>query len=112
LHEVVDRRPRLCSSRCPTPRSRTSTRRSTARRGRFSAWRAVAPVDRARLLRRVAQHLEANLEELAALESRNAGKPIGDARGEMSMVVDTFAYYAGARSGCSATRSRSPAAWR
>ncbi|HZG95726.1 MAG TPA: aldehyde dehydrogenase family protein [Mycobacteriales bacterium] len=62
----------------------------------FSAWRAVAPVDRARLLRRVAQHLEANLEELAALESRNAGKPIGDARGEMSMVVDTFAYYAGA----------------
>ena len=28
------------------------------------------------------------------LEARNAGKPIGDARGEMRMVVDTFRYYA------------------
>ena len=28
------------------------------------------------------------------LEARNAGKPIGDARGEMQMVVDTFRYYA------------------
>ena len=30
------------------------------------------------------------------LEARNAGKPIGDARGEIGMVVDTFRYYAGA----------------
>ena len=30
------------------------------------------------------------------LEARNAGKPIGDARGEMGMVVSTFRYYAGA----------------
>ena len=30
------------------------------------------------------------------LEARNAGKPIGDARGEMEMVVATFRYYAGA----------------
>ena len=29
------------------------------------------------------------------LEARNAGKPIGDARGEIGMVVDTFRYYAG-----------------
>ena len=35
-------------------------------------------------------------EELAVLEARNAGKPIGDARGEMGMVVDTFRFYAGA----------------
>ena len=30
------------------------------------------------------------------LEARNAGKPIGDARGEMDMVAETFRYYAGA----------------
>jgi acyl-CoA reductase-like NAD-dependent aldehyde dehydrogenase len=30
------------------------------------------------------------------LEARNAGKAIGDARGEMGMVVDTFRYYSGA----------------
>ncbi|HKG64092.1 MAG TPA: aldehyde dehydrogenase family protein [Solirubrobacteraceae bacterium] len=60
------------------------------------AWRAVAPADRARLLYRLADALEAAHEELSQLEARNAGKPIGDARGEMGMVADTFRYYAGA----------------
>jgi betaine-aldehyde dehydrogenase len=60
------------------------------------AWRALAPADRARLLYRLADALEAAQEELAQLEARNAGKPIGDARGEMGMVVDTFRFYAGA----------------
>ncbi len=60
------------------------------------AWRAVAPPDRARLLGRVAALVEERLEELSVLEARNAGKPIGDARGEIGMVVDTFRYYAGA----------------
>jgi betaine-aldehyde dehydrogenase len=60
----------------------------------FEGWRAVAPADRARLLRRLAERLDA--ERLARLEMRNTGKPIADARGEMAMVVDTFAYYAGA----------------
>ena len=62
----------------------------------FEGWRAVAPADRARLLRRLAERLDAEREKLARLEMRNAGKPIADARGEMGMVVDTFAYYAGA----------------
>jgi acyl-CoA reductase-like NAD-dependent aldehyde dehydrogenase len=56
----------------------------------------VAPADRARLLYRLADALEAAHEELSQLEARNAGKPIGDARGEMGMVADTFRYYAGA----------------
>jgi len=60
------------------------------------AWRAVAPGARAERLRALADGLEAHLEELAVLEARNAGKAIGDARGEMGMVVDTFRYYAGA----------------
>ncbi|HZD69098.1 MAG TPA: aldehyde dehydrogenase family protein [Actinomycetes bacterium] len=62
----------------------------------FEQWRAVAPADRARLLRRLAERLDGERERLAELEMRNAGKPISDARGEMAMVVDTFAYYAGA----------------
>jgi betaine-aldehyde dehydrogenase len=62
----------------------------------FEPWRAVAPADRARLLRRLAERLDADRERLAQLEMRNTGKPIGDARGELGMVVDTFAYYAGA----------------
>ena len=62
----------------------------------FPAWRAVAPADRARLLYRLADALDGAQEDLARLEARNVGKPIGDARGEMGMVVDTFRYYAGA----------------
>ena len=76
-------------SRRPTPPWR-------ARSAAFPAWRAVAPADRSRLLHRLADALEGELEELATLEARNAGKPIADARGEMGMVVDTFRYYAGA----------------
>jgi acyl-CoA reductase-like NAD-dependent aldehyde dehydrogenase len=62
----------------------------------FERWRRVVPSDRARLLRRLAERLDAERERLARLEMRNAGKPIADARGEIGMVVDTFAYYAGA----------------
>ncbi len=61
----------------------------------FPAWRDVAPADRSRLLRRLADALEAERENLAQLESRDTGKPINEARGEMGMVADTFHYYAG-----------------
>jgi acyl-CoA reductase-like NAD-dependent aldehyde dehydrogenase len=61
----------------------------------FPAWRALAPGPRAGLLRDLAAALEDQLEELAVLEARNAGKPISDARGEMAMVIDTFRYYSG-----------------
>ena len=62
----------------------------------FPAWRAVAPADRARLLRTVASAVEGSAEDLARLEARNVGKPIGDARAEVTMVAHTFDYYAGA----------------
>jgi betaine-aldehyde dehydrogenase len=62
----------------------------------FPAWRAVAPGDRAELLLDLAAAIEDRCEVLARLEARNAGKPIGDARGEIGMVVETFRYYAGA----------------
>jgi betaine-aldehyde dehydrogenase len=64
--------------------------------GALPAWRALAPGERARILYALADTLADHLEELAVLEARNAGKAIGDARGEMGMVVDTFRYYAGA----------------
>jgi betaine-aldehyde dehydrogenase len=61
----------------------------------FLAWRDVQPDDRSRLLRRLADALDAEQENLAQLESKNTGKPIGDSRGEMAMVAETFHYYAG-----------------
>jgi betaine-aldehyde dehydrogenase len=62
----------------------------------FPAWRAVAPADRARLLRQLATLVEEHGEELARLESRNVGKPIQGARGEVGMVAQVFHYYSGA----------------
>jgi betaine-aldehyde dehydrogenase len=60
------------------------------------AWRAVAPADRARLLRRFADRVEARSEELAQLETANVGKPITDSRDEVGMVVEVLHFYAGA----------------
>jgi len=62
----------------------------------YPGWRAVAPADRARLLRRLAALVEEHGEELAQLETRNVGKPIQGARGEIGMVAQVFHYYAGA----------------
>ncbi|MEK6273775.1 MAG: aldehyde dehydrogenase family protein [Actinomycetota bacterium] len=67
-----------------------------AAKAAFPAWRAVAPGDRARLLRRLAALVEDNAEELALLETRNVGKPISDSRGEVAMVAEVFYFYAGA----------------
>jgi betaine-aldehyde dehydrogenase len=67
-----------------------------AARQAFPAWRAVAPGDRVRLLRRLGAAVEEHGEELARLETHNVGKPIGDSRGEVQMVADVFHFYAGA----------------
>jgi acyl-CoA reductase-like NAD-dependent aldehyde dehydrogenase len=67
-----------------------------AAKAAFPAWRAVAPADRAALIRRLADGLEAEAGALATLEARNAGKPISDARGEIGMVIECFRYYAAA----------------
>jgi len=62
----------------------------------FSSWRQVNPADRARLLRRFADLVEANLEQLAQLEVRNCGHTISNARWEAGNVRDVLTYYAGA----------------
>ncbi|MDT0528682.1 aldehyde dehydrogenase family protein [Micromonospora sp. DSM 115977] len=62
----------------------------------FARWRAVAPGERARVLRRFAAVVDAHLEELARLEVRNSGHTIGNARWEAGNVRDVLDYYAGA----------------
>ena len=60
------------------------------------SWAALAPVDRARALRRFAAAVDGAVEELALLEVRNSGHPIGSARWEAGHVRDVLDYYAGA----------------
>ncbi len=64
--------------------------------GAFPAWRAVAPADRARILRRFAERIDAAREDLAALEVQNAGHTISNARWEAATVRDVVTYYAAA----------------
>ncbi|MGW4844802.1 aldehyde dehydrogenase family protein [Nocardia brasiliensis] len=59
------------------------------------SWREVAPGDRARLLRRFAEAVDANLEQLAQLEVANSGHTIGNARWEAGNVRDVLHYAAG-----------------
>ncbi len=75
----------------------------------FAGWRDVAPADRSLLIARLAEALEAEAEKLATLEARNAGKPIGDARGEIRMVAPHTATTPRRPSACSARPSRSRA---
>jgi acyl-CoA reductase-like NAD-dependent aldehyde dehydrogenase len=59
-------------------------------------WARLAPADRARLLRRFADAVDGAVEELAALEVRNSGHPVGQARWEAGHVRDVLEYSAAA----------------
>ena len=68
-----------------------------AARHAFTAWSRTTPADRAGLLLQIADAVETNGDELAALEALNCGKPIALARGdEIPAVADCFRYFAGA----------------
>ena len=56
----------------------------------------MSPGDRARLLRRFADAVDADREHLAQLEVTNSGHTIGNARWEAGNVRDVLAYYSGA----------------
>jgi acyl-CoA reductase-like NAD-dependent aldehyde dehydrogenase len=62
----------------------------------FPAWRAVAPADRAQLLRAFAEAVDADRENLAHLEVTNSGHTIGNARWEAGNVRDVLHYYSAA----------------
>ncbi len=59
-------------------------------------WGRLRPPERARFLFSVARLIRERLEDIAALETRNVGKPIRDSRDEVAAAADCFEYYAGA----------------
>ncbi|HYT77681.1 MAG TPA: aldehyde dehydrogenase family protein [Actinomycetota bacterium] len=59
-------------------------------------WPRTSATARGRVLLRASTHVRERLDELAELEARNAGKPIGDAREEIGIVADTLEYWGGA----------------
>ncbi|MES2967442.1 MAG: aldehyde dehydrogenase family protein [Pseudomonadota bacterium] len=57
-------------------------------------WRDLSGKDRAAVLLRVADLIEANVERLALLETLESGKPIAQARGECGGAADLWRYAA------------------
>ena len=109
--EVVE--PATSDVMAEVPRARAEETDAAVARAKaaFPDWRAVGPGDRAALLHALADALDAAHEDPRRTEARNAGKPIGDARAEMQMVVETFRSPRAAPRRCWATRSRCPEAW-
>jgi betaine-aldehyde dehydrogenase len=69
----------------------------SAARAAFDSWAATTPGVRAEALLRLADAVEEHSEELAQLESANAGKPIQAMRDdEMGAMVDQLRFFAGA----------------
>jgi aminobutyraldehyde dehydrogenase len=63
----------------------------------FDGWRDSTPLERSRLLLKLADAIEARAEAFARLESLNCGKPYARALGdEIPAVADCFRYFAGA----------------
>lgn len=89
----------------------------------FPAWSKTPPRQRGRLLLRIAEALEARIEEMArviALETGNALRT--QARPEATLTPDIFRYFGGLAgelkgetipwaNTCSATRAGNPSAW-
>jgi len=59
-------------------------------------WRKTDARDRGRLMNRLADLIEKNVDELAELETLDNGKPISESRNaDLPLVIDCFRYYAG-----------------
>jgi len=58
-------------------------------------WAAVPAPVRGRVVEQIGRLVEANADALAALVTREIGKPIVESRGEVQEVIDTCAFFAG-----------------
>lgn len=57
-------------------------------------WAAMELPERARVIRRIAELLEARSEDLAQLEALDVGKPIRETRPQVMMTAEWFAFFA------------------
>ncbi len=59
-------------------------------------WRKTDARDRGRIMNKLADLIEQNIDELAELETLDNGKPIRESRNaDLPLVIDCFRYYAG-----------------
>ncbi|MGQ9367982.1 CoA-acylating methylmalonate-semialdehyde dehydrogenase [Azospirillum sp. ST 5-10] len=73
----------------------TAERAIAAAEAAFPAWRATPPAKRARILFRYRQVLEDNAERICALITREHGKTLEDAHGELTRGIENVEYACG-----------------
>lgn len=61
----------------------------------FASWAAQTPVARGRILSRTSQILETRKAQLAELLTREEGKTLAEATGEVQRAIDIFRFYGG-----------------
>ncbi|MBS1170403.1 MAG: betB, partial [Burkholderiaceae bacterium] len=67
-----------------------------AARAALKVWNGIRAAERGLILNRLADLMEKHQQELIALESANAGKPLASVRRQdMPAAIDTTRYYAG-----------------
>ena len=104
LRWAVHRRRKSRQPHDDWPRSRVRPRPTSiwpyaAAAAAFEAWRLVAPRDRGRLLSRIADAVEAELETLARTVAQETGNAIRtQARPEVKSAIDVLRYFGGVAS--------------
>src|ERR1700730_16584306 len=69
---------------------------AAARRAFEGPWRTMRAAERGKILHRLVELMKVHADEIAALESLDAGKPIsGVLRQDLPAAIDTLSYYAG-----------------
>jgi acyl-CoA reductase-like NAD-dependent aldehyde dehydrogenase len=59
------------------------------------SWSKAAPGERARVLRRIGDLVREHQDDIGRIESRDTGKPVGQATAEVALAADFFTYFAG-----------------
>src|SRR5579863_194485 len=67
-----------------------------ARAAYEGAWGAMTATDRGRILMKMAGLIASRADELAEVEARDTGKPIGQARADITLAARCYEYYGGA----------------
>ncbi len=67
---------------------------AAARRG-YTEWRGVVPLERARILRRIAELLRRHAGELALIDAANCGNPVRDMTGDVAIAAAQLDFFAG-----------------
>ena len=60
----------------------------------FAIWRATAPTERAKIMRRAAELLRERKESIAVLMTREQGKPVAQAVGEILVAAEVIEWFA------------------